>query len=92
MASEMQINGSTDAKDIALAELAKWRRRLGPLTHEQELRIENLVISTANKVSLMSGRVMQSLLDRSERSSAIEVATSSRAIDFGAVPESVAIS
>ena len=39
------------------------RRRLGPLTHEQEVRIENLVISTATKISSLGGQVMQSLLE-----------------------------
>lgn len=47
-----------DPGDIARAELARWRRRLGPLTHEQEVRIEDLVISTATKISLLGGQVM----------------------------------
>jgi len=51
-----------DPKDIARAELARWRRRLGPLTHEQEQRIENLVTSTAIKISLLGGRFMDSLV------------------------------
>jgi hypothetical protein len=51
-----------DPKDIARPELARWRRRLGPLTHEQEQRIENLVTSTAIKISLLGGRVMDSLV------------------------------
>ena len=54
---------SRDPGDIARAELARWRRRLGPLTHEQEIRIENLVISTATKISLLGGQLMQSLLE-----------------------------
>jgi hypothetical protein len=54
---------SRDPQDIARAELARWRRRLGPLTHEQEVRIEKLVLSTATKISLMGGQVMQSLLE-----------------------------
>jgi hypothetical protein len=63
VASEVQINfQSCDPTDIAAAELARWRRRLGSLTPEQEVLIENLVISTANKISSLSGRVMQSLL------------------------------
>ncbi len=32
-------------------------------SREQELRIENLVISTATKISLLGGQVMQSLLE-----------------------------
>ena len=73
MASDMQNQGSLDVSAIARAELAKRRRRLGPLTQEQELRIEKLLISTATKVSLISGRVMQSLLDRSERKLVIDL-------------------
>jgi len=73
VASDMQNQGSLDVSAIARAELAKRRRRLGPLTQEQELRIEKLLISTATKVSLISGRVMQSLLDRSERKLVIDL-------------------
>jgi len=51
-----------DPKDIAQAELARWRRRLGPLTHEQEQSIENLVTSTAIKISLLGGSFMDSLV------------------------------
>ncbi len=65
MASDVVPNNfpSRDPGDIARAELARWRRRLGPLTPEQEVRIETLVTSTATKVSLLAGRVMQSLLE-----------------------------
>ena len=52
-----------DPGDIARAELARWRRRLGHLTHEQEVRIENLVISTATKISSLGGQLLQSLLE-----------------------------
>lgn len=55
-----------DPQEIARAELARWRRRLGSLTHEQEVRIEGLVTSTATKASLLGGQVMQSLLESSE--------------------------
>ena len=54
---------SRDPQDIARAELARWRRRLGTLTHEQETSIENLVIATATKISLLGGQVMQSLVE-----------------------------
>jgi hypothetical protein len=61
MASEVQTNFQLrDPRDIACAELARWRRRLGPLTPEQEVLIENLVISTANKIFSLSERVMES--------------------------------
>jgi hypothetical protein len=64
VASDVAANfPSRDPKDIARAELARWRRRLGSLTHEQEVRIENLVISTATKISMLGGEVMQSLLE-----------------------------
>jgi len=67
VASEIQKFSSPDAKDVARAELARWRHRLGRLTPDQEVRVEKFLISTATKVSLMSARVMQSLLDCSER-------------------------
>jgi hypothetical protein len=51
-----------DPKDIARAELARWRHRLGPLTHEQLQGIENLVMSTAIKISLLGGSFMDSLV------------------------------
>ncbi len=48
-------------QDIARAELARQRNRLGPLTPEQESAIEKLLISTVNKVS-------HPLMDRMRRS------------------------
>ncbi len=41
------------AENIARAEMARRRRQLGNLTPEQEMNIETLLISTANKVSKM---------------------------------------
>lgn len=38
-------------KDIARAEMARQRKRLGPLTKEQESAIESLLMSTVNKIS-----------------------------------------
>jgi len=38
-------------QDIARAELAKQRKRLGPLTTEQEAAVESLLMSTVNKLS-----------------------------------------
>ena len=49
----------SDANDIARAQLVRFRRRLGRLTHDQELEIENLLISTVTKISLVTGRVME---------------------------------
>jgi glutamyl-tRNA reductase len=38
-------------QDMARAELARQRKRLGPLTKEQETAIESLLMSTVNKIS-----------------------------------------
>ena len=38
-------------QDVARAELARQRKRLGPLTKEQETAIEALLMSTVNKIS-----------------------------------------
>jgi glutamyl-tRNA reductase len=38
-------------QDVARAELARQRKRLGPLTKDQETAIESLLISTVNKIS-----------------------------------------
>ena len=38
-------------QDIARAEMARQRKRLGPLTNEQEAAIESLLMSTVNKIS-----------------------------------------
>lgn len=38
-------------QDIARAEMARQRKRLGPLTKEQETAIESLLMSTVNKIS-----------------------------------------
>jgi len=38
-------------QDIARSELARQRKRLGPLTKDQETAIESLLLSTVNKIS-----------------------------------------
>jgi glutamyl-tRNA reductase len=38
-------------QEVARAELAKQRKRLGPLTKEQEDAVESLLLSTVNKIS-----------------------------------------
>jgi glutamyl-tRNA reductase len=38
-------------QDVARAELARQRKRLGPLTKEQEDAVESLLLSTVNKIS-----------------------------------------
>lgn len=51
-----------DPHDIARAQLVRFRRRLGTLTCDQELQIENLLISTVTKVSLITDRLVESLV------------------------------
>ena len=55
----------SDANDIARAQLVRFRRRLGALTHDQELQIENLLISTVTKISLVTGKVMEAVGENS---------------------------
>jgi glutamyl-tRNA reductase len=38
-------------QDVARAEMVRQRKRLGPLTKEQEVAIESLLMSTVNKIS-----------------------------------------
>ena len=38
-------------QDIAKSEMARQRKRLGPLTTEQEAAVEALLMSTVNKIS-----------------------------------------
>ena len=49
------------AKNIARAELARRRRRLGELTPEQEIGVENLLMSTVSKILEVAGDVLDSL-------------------------------
>ena len=51
-----------DPKDIARAELARWRRQLGSLTREQEEKIESILMSIAIRTSQLATNVMDSLL------------------------------
>jgi hypothetical protein len=53
----------SDANDVARTQLIRFRRRLGRLTRDQELQIENLLISTVTKISLVTGRVMEALAE-----------------------------
>ena len=52
-----------DANDIARAQLIRFRRRLGTLTRDQELQIEDLLISTVTKISLVTVRAMEALAE-----------------------------
>ena len=46
----------SNLQEIARAEITRHRRRLGPLTEEQQSAIEELLISTADQIS---GRLIQ---------------------------------
>ena len=50
-----------EAKAIARAELARQRRRLGELTREQEMGVEDLIMSTVTKVLEVAGTALDSL-------------------------------
>ena len=51
----------SDANDVARTQLIRFRRRLGSLTHEQERQIENLLISTVSKISLLTAGIMEAM-------------------------------
>jgi hypothetical protein len=51
----------TDANDVARTQFLRFRRRLGSLTHEQERQIENLLISTVSKISVLTAGVMEAM-------------------------------
>ena len=48
-----------DPHGIARAEFARQRRRLGNLTQDQEVSIEKLLASTANRISDLIGKVLK---------------------------------
>jgi hypothetical protein len=48
-----KLESLVEPNDIARTQLQRFRRRLGTLTPDQELQIENLLISTAAKISAM---------------------------------------
>ncbi len=54
----------SEAKAIARAELARRRPRLGELTHEQEMGVENLIMSTVTKLFDSLPDVRQTLVCR----------------------------
>lgn len=56
-----------DANQIARTQLLRFRRRLGSLTHDQELQIEALLISTVMKISVVTERVMEALANNPPR-------------------------
>ena len=57
-------------QDIAREELGRQRKRLGPLTKDQEAAIESLLISTVNKISHPILSQMRRLLETSETDAA----------------------
>ena len=57
-------SGSLDGIAIARAELARRRRKLGTLTPEQEVAIEDLLFSTAIRVSELVGRALDAILSK----------------------------
>ena len=57
-----QVYGQTwslDGVAIARAEMARRRTRLGTLTREQEIAIENVLVSTATRISELVGRGLE---------------------------------
>jgi hypothetical protein len=50
-----------EAKEIALTELARRRQRLGNLTRDQEISLENLMMVAVTRVSEEAGKVLESL-------------------------------
>ena len=48
----------SDAKQMARAEIARRRRRLGTLTPDQEIAIENLLLSTVARISELVRRAL----------------------------------
>lgn len=50
--------GSLDLVAIARAEIARRRRKLGTLTRGQEVAIENLLLTTVNRISELVGRAL----------------------------------
>lgn len=50
-----------EAKAIARAELARRRRQLGELTREQEIGVEDLIMSTVTEVLEIAGTALDSL-------------------------------
>jgi hypothetical protein len=50
-----------EAIEVARAEMSRRRERLGKLTPEQELVIEDMLIRTVNRISKLVGRVLESL-------------------------------
>ena len=52
-----------NANDVARTQFMKFRRRLGSLTPEQEIQIENLLISTVSKISLVTESAIEAMTE-----------------------------
>jgi hypothetical protein len=66
--SEVNVREETkaalvDANAIARAHFVRFRRQLGTLTQGQERQIEDLLISTVTKISLLAERAMEALAE-----------------------------
>ena len=61
LTQERRETALIEAKNIAQSEFARRRKRLGTLTPEQEIALENLLISTVTKVSELTGKAMEAL-------------------------------
>jgi len=59
---------SLDGIAIARAEMARRRRKLGTLTRPQEVAIENLLLSTVNRISELVGKVLDANTVKAYRS------------------------
>jgi glutamyl-tRNA reductase len=57
-------------QDVARAEMAKQRKKLGPLTKEQEAAVESLLMSTVNKIAHPIMNQMRRLYGTSEADAA----------------------
>jgi hypothetical protein len=56
---EFRETSSLDEIAIARAEMVRCRRRLGTLTHEQEVAIEKLLLSTTIRISELVRRALE---------------------------------
>jgi hypothetical protein len=68
--SEVNVREETkaalvDANAIARAQFVRFRRQLGTLTQDQERQIEDLLILTVTKISLVTVRAMEALAENS---------------------------
>ena len=73
LGTNIRVQDSTvldESKALARAQLLRYRRRLGTLTPDQELQIEEFVISTVAKFSLLMRSIMEALIENSKTKTA----------------------